>query len=422
MLATTPVPNNQVTSDADAVRESTQEAENLEVKSVEESRFVLNTKQFVLLNIPSGKPNRKTSYPPRITQSAQKGLTCFYYAMKVGAILEPDYLKIQGEKHRQAASLYRKSVSQTTVTYEYLREWFQVVSQKVQTQYPGVSLPQFISQSKQLFLSILEGVGSNPGLPSNVSAIYLDFSNRFKASAEQNIKTFLLLDENHAKIDNALTFLSSIGLNPLSECQALIDEYNRYFKATGIKDEKILSLDISNFESMDIHEKENLLAQVIEKHIHSIFNLEASSWKPTEPINTLFDLIKTSTFPIVFYGFFGKKYYNQEASKQPLIAHYDILGWPKGSHKEVKANHNSILHAISVIGVEKNTKGTTLQGYVYYIDPQDMSVPEQNRLIYKISYEQFCTYCSKNDTFSGPVTSTPKEVEYGYSYKRPTKS
>jgi hypothetical protein len=364
--------------------------------------FVSNNDECVLLRILPGKPNRKAAEPKRVTQPAQKGPTCFYYAMKVSALLEEDYLKRQKEADRKAASRYRKKWSELNY-YQELKEWLvdfivPKESDALTAAMLGVGRglnkkAQVILVARQMLLMGSQSTGE--GAPTRLFLEQANvFINRFEKSKEQDVLKFVSIALKQDQVKADLSFLSDLKLNVNDECLNHAAKLNAKW---ALFSSEVPYSKGDNVYAMPLDDQHSLLHKTAIQFLYKIFDLKPIDWSPLDNIDVLFNIIRVQKSPIEFSGFYGILAYNQpRVQANDNFEGYSVEGWPKGSHKGKDLVQGSAFegtHAISVIGVKKNKANEKGQGYVYFLDPRIPSEPNALRVVLKMSYEQFCDYC-----------------------------
>lgn len=363
--------------------------------------FVSNDDECVLLRIRPGKPNRKAAEPKRVTAPAQKGPSCFYYAMKVSAFLEEDYLKRQNEPDRKAASKYRKRWSALNY-YQELKEWLVnfIVSDKADALSFMLASASKLDKKTQVITiaRLMLQMGSKTTGEGAPTPLFIEqataFINRFEKSKEKDILEFLKIAMKQDQVKAGISFLSDLGLNVNEECLAHAAKLNAKW-ALFTRDSVYYEGD--NIYTMSLSNQLSLVHKTALKFLYKIFDLKPIDWSPLDNIDVLFNLIKVQKTPIEFGGFYGILSYNKPRVKvDENFEDYRIEGWPKGSHKGKDLAQETAFegtHAISVIGVKKNKGAGKGQGHVYFLDPRIASEPNAPRIVLKMSYEQFCEYC-----------------------------
>lgn len=376
--------------------------------------------KLVLLKIKPGKPNRKSASPARVDQKAQKGSTCFYYALKTTAIDAKDYLERQVEKDRNIISnIYRKPLTKTSKC-ETLKTWLR---QTLETEKLSEKQKILASLRKTIAQAKLK-LGPRGGLidkDPKLSFLFVDIEkllNEFEKSSRQDIMAFVEEVHAHQNIEIYEKFLKALDLNPMEMALKKFLEMNNkqnFLEKIGLTEEDFGKLDPKEakelFDNLRVQTMVSIFKKVADEQMCRIYGLEKTNWKPTDNILTLFNLIKNNCSPLVIGGFFGKKFYNEDPFAHDLTGYYDVFGWPSGSHKGLKCGGSA--HAVSVIGVELNKDASKSTGFVYFIDSNDTSKVGEKRRAYKISYERFCEFSLDNHincAISFAQAERPKEI------------
>lgn len=371
----------------------------LETKSTTESIFIKNTEKFILLNVPVGKPNRNPKSAkslPRVIQPAQKGPFCYYYALKINAMMKDDYLKRQAEAERKIASEYRKGMTKIYVETEFL---IPMLHAFLNSHY-GSDLR---STNKEVVVKTLRectplaGIDPDSCSPLMVKCLsngkdqeaFRQFVDDFANAQSADLLKFV--EERHLRnrIGEGLTFLRRLNLDPIEECQKI--ENYRKKQIPTIPSESNLE---ENFEKIKLDNKERIVIAAVEHKLSEIFGLKSTTWKPDDNIDVLFKLISDKREPMVFSGYYGPSYYTGKEGLSKKENHYDVYECRESTRVPFITSDNSICHCVNIIGVEKDSNVSGL-GWVYYIDPEEESSPfgkKSTRKISRMDYKTFCTY------------------------------
>ena len=380
--------------------------------------FTLDTPEFVLLNIPSGKPNRhyepKALHSPlRVTQKPTKGQTCYYYAMKTAAILEKDYLEKQGNFLRKAASQQYRKKMLPLVYFDFLKIWLSAYPEEHLNKSKKDLLDflkfqvQFLTKNPKHLGAVFPNAIENK---AQILSMFEEVLAEYARIPQGNIFVALMNCEFRPKIKICEEFLRFIGLDPAVACQPIIDKINQKLAIVGG------GYNYRHLEEADTFTKAHFLTCACDFEMAKIYGFSYIPWTPTDKIDVLFDLIKQNESPVLMGGHLGKAFYKLPPMASKGVGHYDNFVFVIGSHKGPKTGPT---HAISIIGIEKNQDPSKPGvGWIYYIDPGDGSEPLAKRKIYKMSYEQLCELSVDNHTLGAYTSRFPairhlKDMDYG---------
>lgn len=366
--------------------------------------FTKKDVNFVLLNIPSGKPSRKKPNE-RVRQSSQKGDTCYYYALKVCAMLDPNYLKLQSEKNRKLASRFRKKITDSHIEKT---ESIKIIKTVLLIQFNDEDF-NFMMQSKnketviQHFMEFMESPLFHSTQSEDDRESFKEIIDEFIKSNSFSMLDFLNARKSATEMAAAIEFLQLLGLDPEQEILKYHNNITEEYSKMNIRapNHKKMSSPKELNEHLTLAGKKGIYMKVVELHMTQIFNLKESPWKPINGIELLYNLIKNSGKPMIIGGYFGVIFYSDiNKAKKTIgpIEHYHVFGFAKGTHLGISKiyEYDINAHAIAVIGIEMTPESNTTKGYVYFLDPNDESIANKPRVVYKLSYEQFCKYCIPN--------------------------
>lgn len=387
---------------------------NLEVEAL------VDKYNFFLLNIPAGKPSHYVatstskeavpttttthepkessdlslkSQPGRVKQNGNKGKLCFYYALKTHAMSLPNYLEERNQPSKRYIAEYRRAMSQHFAEHQIMVSFDIYLNKNKLQSHFGYGANQIrleiISQFLKSNLDVDKFYFKNKKYNLNAAQI-LQIFNDF---CDQPINDFFqYLDERYFKesIGTHLTLLRLLRLDPDQECEdfqkyrveCLSDQYANYIPHL-----------LSNPKAT-VKQKEHILTSLIHQQIAKVYGLEPIAWKPTQKtdnIDVLFDCLKKAKKPIIVNGSFGSLQYEAGAFlpvKEKDLDTYEIYSWKSSKRKPPIPDEK---HALALIGVEKDTAGKG-GGYVYLIDPEDISEPGKRRKLCMLSFETFSKF------------------------------
>jgi hypothetical protein len=331
----------------------------------------------ILYALPPGKPNPEvpcskiTAFSrPRVEQSAQKGPTCWYYALNMIRLRvgknpsedlkeEREIEKIISQRRKLVTAIRLKQDSDQAIVrqlmndpnYIHRRLWTKEGASKL--------LPRF----KELSQSPIKDVSEEA---TKLVRILGSFSEQDRFAHLQEYTNFLHCDQIN-KIN--FMFLNRLGKNP-----------ETYFEVDQIADLKSGTVTVERRWS-DVPEvnKKALLDNYFFRASYEKYGLQVSPWHPEDGAQRLVEVLRENG-PMYIKGRLGRAYYTADPQVVSRVASREILGWKKGSER-IDA---SIFHSVVVVGASSESRG-----FVYFVDPQDKSAPEVERPVYVNSYEQF---------------------------------
>lgn len=356
--------------------------------------FIENTPNSVLIDLPTGKPDPREEYTginpdgrPRVFQKGQKGDTCCYYAMnmlreRIGPnVPESSSPAIKETREFELlCSIRRKEISEQNFhdqieTLNQLKEtpdFARYLTNKIDAQ----TLYNFYQKINEDFSTSQEDKATSQRVVRAVGKFlqqeeYPDFTT-FANAEIQALKTL----KYDLRQRTNTCFFKTLGINP---------------KTMYVSDQSILreaSLPTGDlWESLTEEKRCFFMDNFAFRISYDRFDLKESSWKPSDPIQTLIRSLKTFG-PHQCLGKFGQANYNAKPELLGKIGDRNIVFWKKGTRKDVL---QPIFHSIVVIGARHQTSNSS--GYIYYVDPQDCSDPEdrKSQIVYCLSYERFKT-------------------------------
>jgi len=431
--------------------------ENNVSKESGEIQFVKNSDTFVLLHVPPGKPNRKDNGKTRVVQKKQKGGTCWYYAMKVGAIIRPDYIERQNAQDRKWVSAYRKSETKldtdeldfiagelkflkndparfvnsrdTKWSKKWILSWLNCF--KKPDAVPAIDYGMMKNAStifeadKKKAKEFCDWYEANveavwPGVDcNNMKKIFFPFMREYFDSPYTDIFAFQHAYRNKHRIELRKTFIRNCGLDPEIACQLAGLDILEKFSSAGLESCREAApywLLTPQTSQADPILQYALYRRVTHNLVFKAYDLKPIPWHPeSSNIEAIIKELKKGK-AILVGGQYGRAYDSQSPAvlnKADVADTYDVFYFSPGTHFVDKNERVPYLHAISVIGAEKKS-GTANDGWIYFIDPIDESAPNQKRKIYVMSYKQFCLQCIADESamFDG---SKPKHFTYALS-------
>lgn len=360
-----------------------------EKKILQEVDFLENSDNFVLLDIPSGRPNHKAESPKRIPQNKQKGDLCVYYGLQLHAQSLPNYLEAREKQTRKYAMEYRRAMTKHFVARQISLIFFEYIDQKklmtlfqqgndtVKTQIIDKCLALSLEKTVTPFLKDIK----------NGHELIMQTYNEFSA---QNLEwnQFLLTRYQKAIIGECLTFIRLLGLDPAKECEKLTEyQSNTVLNRTA----KVYSNILDNEQVPLLHKCAHLMT-IVKMKLFKIFDLNPSTWIPTNDknnIDTLCNELRKSKKPLIIHGAFGRDQYMGDAVKTlGNLHHYELYGF-KSQQRKVLTGDTA--HIVAVIGIKKDPK-IAGGGLVYTLDPEDASYPDKPRKTSVMNFQSLLRY------------------------------
>jgi hypothetical protein len=330
----------------------------------------------ILYALPSGKPNSAIECTkenvlsrPRVFQPAQKGPTCWYYALnmirvRIGKHPSEDY-----RADREIEIILSQRRKLITATRDEQSDDQAIVSQLIED-HSYTHLKLWTIEGAQKSLPRLKELSRIKDPEAKAEAIKVlsvlkDFSQQDEIS---NLRDYI--NFSHAETLNKINqmFLTKLGKTPES-----------YFEEDQRIDSESWLAEMRRWEDVKGQEKRTLLENYIFRSSYEGYRLKVSKWHPEEGPERLVQVLKENG-PMYAKGQVGFMYYETPPKVVNKIASTSIFGWQKGAaRKELK-----IFHSIVVVGAASDG-----QGLVYYVDPLDESKPDTERTIYVTSYVNF---------------------------------
>lgn len=341
------------------------------------AKFLKNTKEFVLLSSSQGK-SYITDSEKFIKQSGQKGGTCSIYS----CLFAPRFgknIEILQELFDATGDLEAKELLDLRniekIISKYRKEYtlldLDSRSGSLTSQLDNISIDEADEYIHQL-------THLPDGKPEEV---------QFLVKILTDFQTQNDSDDLHYELYDYLEYIfykKSIKLH-LELLQQL--NANSILKKVfeNVKEKLHAPADLP-IEAFDIKSQDKFYGIAAELATAKAKQLQFTDWNPLDGIDGLMHCIQTHESPLRISGMFGSAYYNAQPTSAGLLEGYDVYYWKPGEYKsEVDMPEDN--HSVLIIGAQKNGNN----GYVYFIDPKDESIPGVARKIYKISYERLLT-------------------------------
>jgi hypothetical protein len=310
-------------------------------------------KDKVLVKLPTGK-HFVTNPSVAKKISAQKGPTCWYYAMRY---LTPRFGKdakfhLKERAAEIAFSSYRKALTAIDKMNKQGDSLYELASQLIG---PGALL----NQKNLAFV-----IDFCRSLLIEISEKELTLVKAFMSQSDKSeLRDFITHHQTQLKLAAAKECLNALDLNPNSELEKFTSQLAKKVEGYSKVDE------VSRYQ--------DLIADKMAKN----YKLKFSSWMPNQSIDSLLFALKENG-AIKVQGYLGKPYYNgvpRQSSNS--FGSKKVLFWPKGSYN---VESSDAAHAIVIVGAKK----TDSQDLVYFIDPNDSS--DEYDKVYCMSYRLLC--------------------------------
>jgi hypothetical protein len=342
-----------------------------------------------------GKPNTKIPLEngpkdlrPRVVQNPQKGPNCVFYALnmlrrRIGPNPGSDH--IEARRIEKICSNFRKELTQLE---DILK----------------IFIPDLIKRFKNLGVAV-ENKKTFEELISAVQVLALRakdqrdkkgclaaaaFFNDFCSQSECD-DIYLFLDEKYKRSERKIyeLFLKNMDVNPKEFCvQSILEEQILNGSKTPCSKESL-----SRYLECDDPLKMGNVLHVISMIVCSnVFGFQKSSWTPDRGIDKIQECLELEG-PLVVSGRFGESLYRNPPTATDQMEGRPIYTWKAADRFSPEEQAAHALHVVVLIKVDK---GGLKGGFVYFVDPNDGSDPNNPLMqkIYKISYENFISHIS----------------------------
>ncbi|MCL9682733.1 hypothetical protein [Legionella maioricensis] len=355
------------------------------------SSFYINETNRVLHYIPSGKYSLNTkkaaglpnslaityidngqifkltdSQTPQI-QYGNKGGLCWYYAAKhthygrffMGKSANSDEAKKR--KEEIIISTFRKQCTALSLIKEIEDDFVDHFNDNLQRQ--AIKANETQSADQVYSQSILNRLACIPS-PSEPLKIQMRLLKDFLDSGQPDL-TYFLLDRHAQFLINAINEVSANLGFPIKEA------VDAYLKKLNLLPEN-LSLD-----QLSTH-----YDHIIITHIWKSLGYAQSSWRPEKKLTGLIQELRQGTC----LAEIDLALVTLSSNLRHTFGEHG-LGYFVSDVSESDAEKGEDTHIINIIGAEIDSDEN---GYVYFIDPNDASIPGSPRIVHKISYALFC--------------------------------
>lgn len=341
-----------------------------------------------LFAMPSGKPDPKGSASTRVIQAAQKGPTCYYYAMNMLRRRIGPAAGIAFEKERNIEVLFSKRRKDVT-NMRHIMAQEKALAFELGPEGAYNSFNAWHKAGATFFLSSLTQMKKNTSAPLELFVVSSLIEEFLSQDMFENLLDYVEDKHNKLCIESGLEFLSKLSLS--AECM-----YN----------DQLLSPQAATaptWESLDLYSKRAHVENFCFQEMFRSYKLRTSPWRPVQGIEGLLACLK-SLGPMYIKGMIGKQYFELPPTFNQDIHGLQIFSFDESKFKAV----HHIFHSIVVTGVDLSGKA------IFYIDPSDASDPSKEvfRKTYVISYDYFISTIGdlKNNyvldkSLEGPLSS-----------------
>lgn len=323
--------------------------------------------QTIFTPLPQGKPDPSLPYTfpdsrPRVEQAAQKGNTCWYYALammreRIGKHPTKEFM--DARKFEKCASKRRKM---QTLAYELYTDRRDIARQ-VQTDpnytRHNLNTKEGASQMVQRLREILATEEGSLDQRKEVRRL-LGLLSAYVKSSQESLDEFVLHKYSEQRMKINLVFLKEVGVS--------IEELS-----------PIHGISVQEYNQLPLQEKIKYLDNWTFCLCYRRYGFSESLWSPKDGLNGLITELKKQKCLYV-KGRFGKQYYVDDPIRVGTLQGQAIYGWKKGSQKTpFRQSHSVVL------------VGASSKGLIYFVDPLDGSSPNDptQQRVYVMSYNTF---------------------------------
>jgi hypothetical protein len=336
-------------------------------------KYSLNTKKaaglpnnLALTYIDNGRIFKLTDSGTPQIQHGNKGGLCWYYAAKqthfgrffMGQSANSDEAKKR--KEEIIISTFRKQCTALTEMKQIEDDFVDWFNDLLQQQ--SIEANETQSADQILSQSILHRLTSIPA-PSEQIKIRVSLLKDFLSSKQPDL-TYFLIERQSQFLINAINEVSAHLGFPIKEA---VDTYLKRIKVSP--------------ETLSLEQLSTHYDHIIITHIWKILGYAQSSWRPEQKLTGLIHELRQGTcLAEIDLALITP------SSNPPTLDEYG-LGYIISDVSKSHAEKGEETHIINIIGAELDRDEN---GYVYFIDPNDASIPGSPRIVHKISYELFC--------------------------------
>jgi hypothetical protein len=348
---------------------------NSERNEADDEQFLVNTDRLVMVKIKPGK-HYITQPGVDLLQPSQKGGTCWYYSLSFlrprigsqGDALtgeQPEKL-IQMRKVEKRISNFRKELTKIT------EEKDRIVN----------SIDR---------LESLKRIEKTKSLPdAELHRLYE--SGALKMNAGLNEVSQSLLEEFEKFRKTKFKSFADYLENRTVQC-------NEQLKVIPIKEKDVREKFAEELSGINSRESALTTKKTFTIAVMEAYQLKTSEWHPANGITGLIAALQKEG-PLSVAGAIGSGYYAnppQKLTKNEVVDkhcgnHYELFSWKPTDGFD--ANKHAASHAVTIIGAQRGTTKKPDDGYVFFIDSNDQSKPDEKRKVYQISFKRLISALS----------------------------
>lgn len=328
-------------------------------------KFLVDDPNSVLLNIPSGKT---TFSNPGVyfKQSAQKGETCWFYSLR---LIQPRIGKdhnLQSLPERileKQSSNVRKQITLSEINYDQAK----AIIKKLEEDEPEIVFDRKTIEGLKAILTELVDVDLLETTEESKAELQL-YNDFLSQNIYEDLKTFVKCRHLKNQIKIFKDFLENFNFNLEEKISG--SEFPGKINVS----ELLNSNDIKHLKDLV-----KILSDITLETLCNGYGVKIAKWVPSDNIEKLIQVIKEKG-PLVVIGDVGTPF-GKRMEDIGNFENYKIKNW-----EPVSRLFESRTHCVVIIGASK----TANENYIYFIDPNDESIPNQPRTIYQSTYHDFC--------------------------------
>ena len=342
-----------------------------------------NTRQYVMVKLSPGKQSL-TAVAPEI-QQAQKGPTCWWYGDNMVRLrLGKDFDKEYNALVKKLNELYKTAPVTAEQYYKEVLKPLKIFrnDEKIVSTYR--KMLTHCDQLEKLRIRFCRSADSEP-------SIYKDIDpSKLTSETEKQFYAYLVEFRNQNVIQSFKEFLSKKIIAIKRAATITV------FEKMG--DDSITQ----EIEYVEAKRPANEIAhyyQVLVRRVAALqLGLKKSTWKTSEGIDHLIASIKKEG-AIVVCNKEGPPYYKANAAKKVKDNSdipYTVYSLSPSDRLDEKTIHTMNNHAAVIVLAEKGTHENKGLDFVYFMDPNDRTIPGKPPKVYKVPFEQFKASAQEN--------------------------
>jgi len=363
-------------------------------------------KSLLLYEILGGKPNNKLlpseqTLEQRVIRPAQKGMTCSYHATRMLANRIGKHPEVQNTEERKVERML--SAARKEMTISKLRDDACNLLLDFEDQFDKNNNKTNTAMAKE---GVLLMNGTDIEKQEFLGAV-VDFAAARTLQKDLKFRPFIQARRKNDMADASNKGLGHLGINFSEE----IKQFQGHFRET--------MKSISRIDQSD--EDYNLImSNAMLNHLQLRFEkFIPLTWHPKVSTFEDFSALLKNHGPLRVGGLYGKEYYDSRSEKHFLpignaqlsigkTVKLDAQFWKAEERLPLR---DMIAHAVVAVG----TYACGNAKLILFIDPDDVSAPDQPSKLYAMSYKTFCDYAAVSDCI-GFIHSQRK---IGYIYAAP---